>query len=375
FNHTNGQYGLAHAAHNFHCRPGVKSLPNLLSKAGYRTAIVGKHHVNPPEAFAFQEQLRFQGGSRNVDAMADAARGLFAGSSDRPFFLLVGFHDPHRDAKGFGNSVSRPAGTVAEYQPEEIAVPPWLPDTPEVRRELAEFYQSISRMDRGVSLIVDALKDTGHENDTLVIYVSDNGPPFPGAKTTLYDPGIHLPLIIASPGQSRRGITSQAMVSFVDIAPTILEFAGVAPSKEVARRSLLPIIDEENPAGRDIVFASHNFHQVTMYYPMRMIRTRQYKYILNLAHCLEYPLASDLWGSRTWQGILSSGGKRYGQRTTAALLHRPREELYDLRKDPDEVHNLAGDPGHADTLARFRAELQKWQEDTADPWLIKYTHE
>ena len=112
-----------------------------------------------------------------------------------------------------------------------------------------------------------------------------------------------------------------------------------------------------------------------MYYPMRMLRTRRYKYILNLAHQLEYPLASDLWGSLTWQGVLRRGDKQYGQRSVDALLHRPREELYDLETDPQEVHNLAGDADRAELLADLRRQLQQWQKRTADPWSIKYTHE
>jgi N-sulfoglucosamine sulfohydrolase len=112
-----------------------------------------------------------------------------------------------------------------------------------------------------------------------------------------------------------------------------------------------------------------------MYYPMRMIRTRQYKYILNLAHPLEYPFASDLYGSPTWQGILKRGDKTLGDRSLADFLHRPKEELYDIDKDPHETKNLAGDPKHAETLAELRKRLRDWQEKTKDPWVVKYTHE
>ena len=106
-----------------------------------------------------------------------------------------------------------------------------------------------------------------------------------------------------------------------------------------------------------------------------MIRTRQYKYILNLAHRLEFPFASDLWGSDTWQGVLKRGDKQYGQRTVDAYINRPREELYDLQADPHETRNLAGDTNHAKLVADLRARLLEWQEKTNDPWLIKYTHE
>lgn len=112
-----------------------------------------------------------------------------------------------------------------------------------------------------------------------------------------------------------------------------------------------------------------------MYYPMRMVRTRTHKYILNLAHGLEFPHASDLWASPTWQGVLKRGDMTYGRRTTAAYLRRPREELYDLAADPGEVRNLAADPAHAATLADLRRRCRAWQEATTDPWVVKYTHE
>ena len=223
--------------------------------------------------------------------------------------------------------------------------------------------------------MLDAIEATGHADDTLVIYVSDNGPPWPGAKTTLYEPGIHLPLIISSPGQERRGVVTQAMASFIDITPTILDWASVKPPENVTGRSLLPILEQENPAGWDTVFGSHTFHEITMYYPVRMIRTRRYKYLLNLAHPLSFPFASDLWACDTWQGVLRRGDQHYGQRSVQAYLQRPREELYDLQNDPHEIHNLADDPAHAATLADLRQRLRQWQQQTGDLWSVKYTYE
>ncbi len=372
FNHTNGQYGLAHATHNFYCRPGVPSLPNLLAMAGYHTAIVGKHHVNPPKTFAFTETLS---GGHNARALAQAACKFINKPGKTPFFLVVGFHEPHRAQKGFGNPAQGIGAEKFEYDPKDVAVPSWLPDLPETRQELADYYQAISRLDEGVGMVLDALKETGRDKDTLVIYVSDNGPPWPGAKTTLYEPGIHLPMIVAAPGQQRQGVVSEAMVSLVDIAPTILEWARIEPPASMFGRSVLSILQEDHPPGRDVVYGSHSFHEVTMNYPMRMVRTREYKYILNLAWPLEYPFASDLYGSMTWQAVLNGGLTQYGRRAVRDLLHRPKEELYDLRKDPDEMKNLADDPAMKDVLERMRADLKAWREKTEDPWLVKYTHE
>lgn len=372
-NHTNGQYGLAHGEHHFRSHEQIKTLPVLLREAGYRTAIAGKHHVEPASTYAFEQTLK--GGARDVTRLAESARAFMAEESQKPFLLVVGYADPHRAGSGFDNQSRHPGVKPVVYRPEDMAVPPFLPDTPEVRGDLAEYAQSVSRMDQGVGKILDALEATGHAADTLVIYLSDNGSPFPGAKTTLYDAGIHLPLLIRSPDQKGRAVVNNAMVSWVDITPTILDWAGVRPPANVAGRSLLPVLEQKDPAGWDVVYGSHTFHEVTMYYPSRMIRTREHKYILNLAHPLEYPFASDLWGSPAWQGVLTRGDKTYGRRSVEALLHRPREELYDLRTDPDEARNLAGDPAAEPVLKELRKRLRRWQEETRDPWTIKYRHE
>jgi len=255
-----------------------------------------------------------------------------------------------------------------------VTVPNHLPDTPDVRADLADYYQSVARLDHGVGLVVQALEETKQLDNTLVIFVSDNGIPFPGAKTNLYDAGVNLPLILKKPGQ-KAGVVCGAMASWTDIAPTVLDWAGVKPPANLPGRSLLPVLEQENPTGWDTVYGSHQFHEVTMYYPMRMARTRTHKYILNLAHPLEYPHPSDLWASPTWQGILTRGDKMMGRRSVAAFLHRPKEELYDLTRDPAEVKNLAADPGSSKVLEELRGKLAAWRKQTADPWLVKDRHE
>src|SRR5262249_6502066 len=154
--------------------------------------------------------------------------------------------------------------------------------------------------------------------------------------------------------------------SWTDVTPTALDWAGVK-GPALPGRSFLPLLEEESPRGWDKVYGSHQFHEVTMYYPMRMVRDRHYKYIRNLAHLLEYPHASDLYGSPTWQGVLKRGDKFLGKRSVEQFVHRPLEELYDLDKDPDELKNVAADPDHAAVLRALRADLESWQVKTADP--------
>ena len=170
--------------------------------------------------------------------------------------------------------------------------------------------------------------------------------------------------------QGKGGVRNNAMVSWIDIVPTILDWARVPPpGQQLAGRSLLPILEQRDPQGWDRVFASHGFHEIQQYYPMRALRTRQYKYIVNLASPLEFPIAGDIASSPTWQAIAARPSVGLGARTTQKFLHRPPEELYDLRKDPSEVDNLAADPAHREVLERMRAELTKLRADTHDPWL------
>ena len=152
----------------------------------------------------------------------------------------------------------------------------------------------------------------------LVIFLSDNGPPFQGAKTTMYDPGVHLPLIVRRPA-TKHAATCAGMASWTDIVPTILDWAGVPAPKGLPGHSILPVLTQENPERWNLVYGSHQLHEITMYYPMRMVRSRTHKYILNLAHGLEVPHASDLWASPTWQGVLRRGDRMFGRRTVDGL--------------------------------------------------------
>jgi N-sulfoglucosamine sulfohydrolase len=371
--HQCGQYGLAHAEHNASSFARVKGLPALLAPAGYKSGSVAKLHVQPKSVYPFDEELP-GGGGRNPVAVTEAARKFIAGCGDKPFFLLVGFTDPHRVQKGFANENKYPPSVpAAKFDPATVPVPYHLPDQPEVRQEMAEYYQSVARLDHGVGLLMNLLKEMKKDDDTLVIFLSDNGIPFPGAKTTLYDAGVHLPLIVRKPGQT--AMVSSAMASWTDIAPTILDWAGVKQPEAVKGRSLLPVLNQEQPAGWDVVFGSHQYHEATMYYPMRMVRTRTHKLLLNYAHRLEYPHASDLWNSPSWQGVLARKDSQMGQRTVEQYLNRPKYELYDVTADPHELKNVAADPKQAETLVVLKKQLGDWQKATGDLWLVKDKHE
>jgi len=385
YNHANGQYGHQHSYHHFISFDSIKTLPVRLTAAGYRTGRIGKYHVAPEDVYKFDVAL--PGNSRSPVQMAENCRDFIRNTSS-PFFLYFCMSDPHRgggvanDLPGkpdrFGNRAKGTYPGVKEvtYDPKDVIVPPFLPDIPECRAELAQYYQAISRVDQGVGRLLGVLEETGQYDNTLIIYISDNGVAFPGAKTTLYEPGMNLPCIVRRPGQKNKGITCDALINFADLAPTICDFAG-APSggNGFQGRSFKGVLEQEHPDGWDVTYASHTFHEITMYYPMRVVRQRKYKLIWNIAHGLDYPFASDLWAASTWQATLRDKRTYYGKRTVEAYLHRPKFELYDLESDPHEINNLTDNPKYEKVLEELKAKLKAFQKRTKDPWILKWEYE
>lgn len=384
-NHATGTYGHTHGQHHFSCFDDVRTLPALLNEGSYRTGRVGKKHYAPERLFPFDWGYPSDTFGRDDVRMSEACREFVRGPS--PFFLYWCSHNPHRASAlkshplhpdSFGNPLEPFAGDEEQrYSEDEVVVPPFLSDTPEVRAELAQYYQSISRLDRGVGRLISVLKDEGKYENTVIIYISDNGAAFPQAKTTLYEPGMCLPCIVRSPLHQNRGITCDGLLTWADITPTILEFAGLySQPEEFHGRSFMQIIDQEVPERwREEIYASHTFHEVTNYYPMRVIRTKKYKFIWNIAWKLDYSFSSDLWSSASWQAALREKLNNLGTRTVDAYIHRPRFELYDLEADPNEVVNLAEKSRYDGMVKAFVEKLKEFQKETNDPWLHKWTYE
>lgn len=396
-NHANGMYGLEHTYHHFSSFGTVQSLPVQLAQQGYRTARVGKYHVAPEQVYQFQTVLS-TGQANDPNAlgrspveMADACNN-FIRAKDQPFFLYFASDDPHRSngvlpngqptfnsypaPNQFGNRPQGYPGVQAvNYAPDKVLVPPFLPDNAATRAELAQYYQAVSRLDQGVGHLIKLLKAAGQYENSLIIYLSDNGIAFPGAKTTLYDPGMKLPLLVRLPGTQARSFVQPALVSWVDITPTILDFAGIAANQPLHGQSFRAVLENPQAVGQPEIFASHSLHEVTMYYPMRVIRTKQYKLIINLAHDLPFPFALDLVESSAWQSVVHAKNKVYGQRPVSQFLRRPRFELYDLVKDPGELHNLAQAKTHQAVFNQLVSKLKRFQQDTQDPWFHKWRYE
>ena len=363
-NHATGQYGHMHNFHHFSSFPHVQALPVLLGAAGYHTVRAGKYHVAPESVYRFDEEVPSDGAS--PVELAERCASVFTRRDGRPFFLYFCTTEQHRPFLREGSDA---------VSPFDVIVPPYLPDIPECRSELAQYYMSVQRADRGLLRLLELLQDTGKWDSTIVVFLSDNGIAFPGAKTTLYEPGMRLPFVMRMPGKAQRQVC-RAMITWADIAPTLLDLADAWPESAAFHgRSFRQAMEEKKPEGWDEVFASHTFHEITMYYPMRVLRGRKYKLIWNIAHGLPYPFATDLWDSKTWRAVVEGGLRQYGKRSVDSYLHRPPFELYDLEADEHEVQNLAGDPAHAAVFANMKDRLRTLQEHTGDPWLVKWTYE
>lgn len=423
-NHKNGQYGHQHHFHKFASFDNVisLSLPRVLKNAGYRTAQIGKYHVAPEEVYHFETYLR--GNPRNAPLMAEQAKDFITDQSDdRPFFLYFATSDPHRgggkdktskrDLKPdlFGNKPNRGAHAGVKevfFDPADVPIPPFLPDTPETREELAHYYQSCARIDQGVGRLVEILREAGIYEKTLIVFTSDHGMAFSGGKTTVYEGGLRVPFVVRNPYEQNRGVRSEALISHIDITPSLLDFAGglnadtngpkelVAADrywKQQGRRlkenrnggykfqsyhgkSWIPILGEPNAEHWDTIFASHTFHEIQMYYPMRVVRDKKYKLIWNIAHKLDYPFASDLWAASSWQAQFIQGEDApYGQKTVGEYIHRPEFELFDVSKDPDERTNLASNPEYYSVLRKYQEKMKAMQKRLEDPWILKWQYE
>ena len=370
--HANGQYAHPHAEHNQQIRPDVTTIFERLKAQGYRTGLIGKDHVKPLEKYPIDFKPR--GSSRDV-VWAGRQATEFLETTDDPFFLVLSFSDPHPtslDGPGWGVIREIEGYTPLRYNPRRIAVPEFLPDTPAVRESLAGYYQQISRMDHGVGLALDALRATDHEDDTLVIFISDHGTSEPGAMGTHYEPGVRVPFIVRQPA-GPRGFVNPALVAFTDITPSILDWTQTPfESTEMHGRSILPVLGATDPGGWDEVVLSHVGHDIFAYYPMRTLRTRRFKLIWNVTWQAEYPLPIDTWQRHLWSGLRERRETMIGPRTVEAFLHRPQLELYDLENDPAELTNLAEDPAFAGQRDSLAQRLVKVLEQQHDPWLRKY---
>ncbi|CAG0887666.1 unnamed protein product [Cyprideis torosa] len=410
--HQNGMYGLHHNLHHFSSFSDVRSLPRILRNHKISTGIIGKKHVGPLRVYPFEFSYTEEDGystnqvGRNITFIKELVRRFLHKrvADGRPFFLEVAFHDPHRcrpSDKDFGPFCNKfgngqpgmgsiPDWTPVEYDPDQLTLPSFVADTPAARQDLAAYYTTISRLDQGIGLVLQELEEAGFTSNTLVIYTSDNGPPFLMGRTNLYEPGIAIPLSVSHPQQpsSWNQLLPSPMVTLLDLTPTILHWFGIryppyalqerlnhtsrTPIK-LTGRSLLPELSKTSSntsSSTDAaVFLSHTFHEVTMAYPMRGIRTKDLKAILNLAHPIPFPIDQDFFASPSFQDFLNrtvSGIPTNINLTLNQYYFRPLIQVFNVSEgvETDVTKTLA-----SDIVLELTNRIRNWQWETSDPWV------
>lgn len=343
--------GLAHRG--FSLRDYGHHIIHPLREMGYYSALVGEQHLaKEPEAIGYDEVHRVP--ANYAANVAPVALDLIERMDHRPFFLSVGFFETHRE-------FFRPS---SPEKANHVQPPPHLPDTPPIRRDWAAFDESACSMDQGLGAVLDALDAEGLTENTLVVCTTDHGPPFPGAKATLYDQGLGVTLIMRGPGGFIGGNAVDNLVSHIDLYPTICDLTGARRPPHLQGESLLPLVGDgagEAEEIREAIFAEKSYH--VAYEPERCIRTRRYKYIRRFYD--EHPVLANIDDSPSKDVVLSNG---WGKRTIS------KEQLYDLFYDPNEANNLAGDETYAEVLQELRNRLRAWMEDTEDPLLHGPVH-
>lgn len=319
-----------------------------LKQHGYHLGAFRKVH----QGKEFDRKWDFQAG-----AAAPFSSFFDQRPQDRPFFLHVGFTDPHRPYK--------PGAFHPPHDRSRVLVPPFLPDTPEVREDLGMYYDFTARMDRECGELLSLLDRHNLTRNTLVLFVGDNGMAFPRAKGTLYDPGIRVPCLASFPGRIQPAVRDE-LISHTDFAPTLLDLAGLPSPPKVQGRSFLPLLTGGAYTPRDAVFSERNWHD--NFDPMRSIRTARHKLIFNAAPHFPYRPALDIADGLAWKSLLSMAGRRPLRPEHRLLFepNRPVLELYDLQEDPNEFHNLASSRAHRDILDDLKSRLGRWMEQTYD---------
>ncbi|GAB4134975.1 MAG: sulfatase [Planctomycetaceae bacterium] len=374
--------------------------PDILERAGYHVGYTGKGwgpgnfrvsgRTRNPAGPAYQKRkLKSPPGISNKDYAANFADFLKAKPDNAPFCFWFGAHESHR-------SYQKGSGLMAGKKLSDVKVPSFLPDTPEIRSDLLDYAVEVEWFDAHLMRMIQLLEKRGELDNTIIIVTGDNGMPFPRAKANCYEYGIHVPLAIRWPKRVPGGRTVRDLIGFVDLAPTMLHAAGIPVPKTMSGRSLMNVLASRKSGLVDVtrtkVFSARERHSSSRYknrtYPIRAMRTERFLYIRNFRPERWPAGAPQKYEANGKLGPMHGGyhdidacpsltfliqnreSKRVKPFFHLAVDKRPAEELFDIKTDPGNLRNLAGDPKYADVLARHRKELLKTLHETGDPRVL-----
>jgi len=350
-------------------KPSLPLLPNLLRRAGYRTGILGKLHVTPApgESIDFDFQWAKQQAmlTRDVRELAKQAERFIQEAGDDPFFLYVNYFDPHRpydreadQVKGLPERVLQ----AGEVTPMSFI---GLDEPPQLLSQVATYYNCVHRLDAGVGMLLEVLEKHQADQNTLLIFLGDNGPDFVRAKTSCYLAGVRVPFMVRWPGVVGRGRVSEALVSGVDIAPTLLAAASAVPEGGYGMSgvSLLPLLHETQDSVRQVLPVEYTAHAggAAHFFPRRGLTDGMYLYVKNLMAGTKNPVVIQPWKMPSKDHPMHEPLQRF--------IMPPPIELLHIQDDPDGLVNLADRPQHRTPLQKLGRELQSWREKVEDRFL------
>ncbi len=359
----------------------IPTLAESLHQAGYINGILGKtRHLQPTSKFHWSLSVPEEdlGHGRDPAKYGTYAAQFFqqAGAAGRPFFLMANSHDPHRPFAGSQSEESafkrRDYPLNQRYTERDIELPGFLPDLPNIRKELAQYFSSVHRADETTGAVLQALDAAGLRDDTLVVFLSDHGMSFPFAKSNCYLSSTRTPLILRYPRSIAAGRTDTThFVSSIDFMPTVLEMLGLPAVPGVDGQSFLPLLQGQDQPGRDRIFAQYHETSSGRHYPMRCIQEARYSYIWNAWSDGTTKYESEAMSGLTWKAMKAAAKHDPVVRKRVELYSkRVPEELYDTASDPFALQNLvATERGE---LARLRQELLTYMEQTSDPLAAQF---
>ncbi|MFP6764313.1 MAG: sulfatase [Planctomycetaceae bacterium] len=375
-------------------RPGVPTLVERLREAGYQTGLMAKHgHVVPTRKAAWHEIVPAKElkNGRSPQHYYRRAKAFLesAAQAQRPFFLMANAQDPHRPfagsvqeenaAKRDGQNKSHQYGggfpdAMRLIRPQTAVVPGFLPDLPDVRQELGQYFTSVYRADQVTGAVLRALDESGQRDRTLVMFLSDHGMPLPFAKTNVWRNSTRTPWIIRWPGVVKPGSHDRThLVSGIDLCPTILDAIGIHPLDGTDGKSFLNVLQGEVDTSRSDVFTHINTIASRRDFSMRSVQNARYGYIYNAWADGETRFKNESQSGLTFKAMAEAA--KTNSAIAARVRHfvlRSREEFYDYERDPDALRNLIRDPQHADRIREFRKLMQTRMQESKDPKLGQF---
>ena len=366
YSHNNGVEGF------YHTDKDVKTLMSILESRGYMTGIAGKlEHSTPVGSYHWGMQVDMPdlGQGRDPQRYYEVFNEFVkkAKSEGKPFYFMANSHDPHapfhgsdRERKAFPIKNFPDASRV--YTAEEVEVPGFIVKTEESKIELAQYFSSVRRLDVTVGMILKVLKEQGLEENTLVMFLSDNGMDFPFAKTNCYYNSNRTPWVVKWPNVVKPGSRDREhFIASIDFMPTVLEACGFSVPSNIDGHSFLPVLIGKKQSDRKRVFTQFYETSAKGRFPMFAIHDADYCYIYNAWFDGEKVFKNCSWGGMTFKSMVTHADKdAYIKERLDFFKYRTREELYDVRKDPDGLTNLVDDKDKAAVLKKYRKLMEEW---------------